>query len=840
MHAGDLASRAIFGTCVLALAMLLASCKGPIKEKYTVGGSVSGLARTGLMLQNNGRVNLAIPSDGGFTFPGPLDKGETYNVTVRTEPSGQSCTVANGTGIVNTNVTNVAVNCGGNAVTIGGTVSGLAGGGFVLQNNAGDDLGISADGPFTFPTAVAGGATYSVTVLMQPSAPSQTCTVTGGDGTAGANVTNVAVNCITDTHTVGGTVSGLAGAGLVLQNNGGDDLSVPADGAFTFATPVVSGGPYGVAVLSPPAGQACTVFDGSGTIGSANVASVAVVCMGPPSAPAMSLGFGVKELRFSWLAVSGATYYRLLENPDGVSGYTQVESDVTATSVNHTIPVHLRVNASYVLEACNPAGCTASAPQSIGASLTQAIGYFKASNTGAGDQFGFAVALSGDGNTLAVGARNEDSGSTGIDSTPDESAPNSGAVYVFVRSAGGWLQQAYVKASNAGAGDSFGTTVALSGDGNTLAVGAPFEASSSVGIGSTPDDAAPAAGAAYVFARSAGTWSQQAYVKASNTGASDLFGNSVALSGDGNTLVVGAPFEGSSTTGINSTPNDAALRAGAAYVFVRGAGSWSQQAYVKASNTGAGDQFATAVAVSDNGSTVAVGAPREDSSTTGINSTPSDPATNFDAGAVYVFVRTGAAWVQQAYVKASNTGSGDQFGVSVALSWDGDTLATGALREDSDTTGIDSVPNEAALDAGAAYVFTRINDLWSQQAYVKPLETRIGEQFGASVALSGDGNALAVGAPLENLNGTGINSTGTAVLNESGAAFFFARSAGAWSQKAYVKASNTGADHFGGSVALSGDGNTFAVGAMLEDGSGTGIDSTPDDLVGDSGAVYLY
>jgi len=117
----------------------------------------------------------------------------------------------------------------------------------------------------------------------------------------------------------------------------------------------------------------------------------------------VSLGFGVKELRFTWPAVSGADFYRLLENPDGVSGYTQLGADLAALSVNHTIPVHQRLNASYIIEACNNAGCTASAPQILGTNLTQAIGYVKASNTGASHLFGTSVALSSNGNTLAVG-----------------------------------------------------------------------------------------------------------------------------------------------------------------------------------------------------------------------------------------------------------------------------------------------------------------------------------------------------------------------------------------------------------------------------------------------------
>ena len=140
-------------------------------------------------------------------------------------------------------------------------------------------------------------------------------------------------------------------------------------------------------------------------------------------------------------------------------------------------------------------------------------------------------------------------------------------MYVYTRSAGIWSQQAYVKASNRGNGDEFGISVALSGDGNTLAVGAWFESSSTTGIGSTPDELAFRAGAAYVFTRSAGTWSQRAYVKASNTGAADFFGASVALSSDGNTLVVGAPQEDSSTTGIDGAPDELATNAGAVYVY---------------------------------------------------------------------------------------------------------------------------------------------------------------------------------------------------------------------------------------------------------------------------------
>src|SRR6267154_1352198 len=605
--------------------------------------------------------------------------------------------------------------------TVGGTVSGLTGTGLVLQNNGGNDLAVSANGAFTFLTAQKKGASYSVTVLTQPSG--QSCTVSNGTGSVSANVTNVAVICVTSAYTIGGTVSGLTGTGLVLQNNGGNDRAIAADGAFTFSTALAGGARYSVTVLAPPSGEGCSVTNGSGAIASANVTNVVVACATPPAPPTLGLAFGVKELQFSWASIAGATFYRLLENPDGGASFNQVATNITALSYNHTIPVHRRVNASYVLAACNAGGCTPSVALTLDSSLTQAIGYVKASNTGLGDQFGLSVALSGDGNTLAVGTPNEDSSTTGINTSPNESAAQAGAVYVYIRSAGAWIQQAYVKASNTGATDLFGISVALSGDGNTLAVGAFGEASSTTGINTTPDELAPFAGAAYVYTRSGSTWAQQAYVKASNTESGDAFGGSVALSGDGNTLAVGAFGEASSTSGVGSTPDELTSDAGAVYVFTRSGTTWSHEAYVKASNpdtnfTGGrfmGDQFGSSVALSADGNSLAAGAIGESSGRTGvIAGTVDEAAAGNDAllsGAVYVLTRSGTNWSQQAYVKASNTDASDSFGTSVALSSDANTLAIGARFEDGGGTGIRSStdiianPNELTSNAGAVYLY---------------------------------------------------------------------------------------------------------------------------------------
>jgi hypothetical protein len=291
-------------------------------------------------------------------------------------------------------------------------------------------------------------------------------------------------------------------------------------------------------------------------------------------------------------------------------------------------------------------------------------------------------------------------------------ASAAGAVYVYTRNGGAWSQQAYVKASNTETMDLFGNSVALSGDGNTLAVGAVWEASGSVGINSTANESAFGAGAVYVYTFAAGAWSQQAYVKASNSGASDEFGTSVALSGDGNTLAVGAPFEAGSGTGIGSASNESAANAGAAYVYNRIGAAWSQQAYVKASNTEAGDNFGWSVALSGDGNALAVGAYLENSAATGIDGNQTNDcgvASPFncaaDSGAVYVYTRAAGTWSQQAYAKTPNPEFNDQFGHSVALSGDGNTLAVGARREDGSTPGVGGTPNNSATDAGAVYLY---------------------------------------------------------------------------------------------------------------------------------------
>jgi hypothetical protein len=245
------------------------------------------LAGEGLVLQNNGGDDLAINADGGFAFTAPLADLSDYEVTVLSQPGNpsQTCTVANASGtLAGADADNVEVTCSTNTFTVGGTVNGLAGEGLVLQNNGGDDLAINADGNFTFTTALADLSDYEVTILTQPGNPSQTCTVANAAGTlAGTDADNVEVTCSTNTFTVGGTVSGLEGEGLVLQNNGGDDLAINADGGFAFTTPLADGSDYEVSVLTQPTNpsQTCEIAHGSGTLQGENVTDVAVTCATP-------------------------------------------------------------------------------------------------------------------------------------------------------------------------------------------------------------------------------------------------------------------------------------------------------------------------------------------------------------------------------------------------------------------------------------------------------------------------------------------------------------------------------------------------------------------------------
>jgi hypothetical protein len=371
-----------------------------------------------------------------------------------------------------------------------------------------------------------------------------------------------------------------------------------------------------------------------------------------------------------------------------------------------------------------------------------------ASDAEASDSFGYSVAL--DGNTVLVGAYEEDTGGT-----------DAGAAYVFTRSGTTWTQQQKLQASDVEESDFFGHSVALSGD--TLVVGAYGE-----------DTGGSSAGAAYVFTRTGDTWTEQEILYASNAGVSNIFGYSVAISGD--TVVVGAYKE-----------DTGGSYAGAAYVFTRTGDTWEEQEILYASNAGTGDRFGRSVAL--DGDTVVVGAYLED--TGGTNS-----------GAAYVFTRTGDTWEEQEILFASDAEESDLFGYSVAIS--GDTMVVGAYGEDT-----------GGSSAGAAYVFTRTGDTWEEQDILYASNAGGSDWFGYSVDLSGD--TVVVGAYFEDTGG-----------NNAGAAYVFTRSGTTWTDQEILYASDAGAsDYFGYSVAL--DGDTVVVGADGEDTGGS-----------NAGAAYVF
>ncbi len=576
-----------------------------------------------------------------------------------------------------------------------------------------------------------------------------------------------------------------------------------------------------------------------------------------PPAPVATMLPAIKQLLFSWNLVGSADHYRILENPDGQSAFTIVpgQSRILGTSQAVDVAVHTTdwANARYLVESCNGLPvpvCRASNQISLTlGNMVTATGYLKASNPEAGDGFGTTVAISADGLVMAVGAPAEASADTGIDAVGiDNSAPGAGAVYLFRNVAGSWVPNGYFKADNTGAGDGFGSALALSADGAALAVGAPFEDSAATGTTNTAgtgvDDNAPDAGAVYLFRFDGTNWNQRAYIKASNTNAGDRFGSAVALRADGNGLAVGAPGEASAATGVGGLETDnSAAGAGAVYLYTDTGGTWNQLGYAKAFNTDAGDGFGSAVGFNADGTTLAVGAPGEDSAETGTAGTGADN-TAPDAGAVYLFGFNGTVWSQTAYLKPFNTDGGDGFGTGLSLSDTATTLLVGAPGEDSADTGINAPGTDnTAIDAGAAYLFGFNGTSWAQTAYLKADNTDPGDRFGQTVSAAGNGLSVAIAAPGEDGGNSGTVSLGTDnAATDAGAAYFFGFNGTVWTQRSYVKSANTnGGDGFGSAVSLSTDGTTLAVGADGEDGASSGVGGNKgDNNAIDAGAAYLY
>jgi hypothetical protein len=424
--------------------------------------------------------------------------------------------------------------------------------------------------------------------------------------------------------------------------------------------------------------------------------------------------------------------------------------------------------------------------------------------------FGQAVAVSG--NTLMVGS------------------PSESAVHVFERVDGSWTVVGRIVGSNTEADDGFGTAVAMSGD--TAVVGAPYEDGSGAGVDPPDDEDGGGSGAAYVFVRDGSGWSQQALLKAGNSTSGQQFGGSVSV--DGDSVAVGSVYEQGAGAGVDPAPGGYVPESGAAYVFVRQDGAWSQQAYVKPPVSIAYIDFGASVAIS--GDRLAVGAPLEK------GPPPFPIAPEYDlVGAVYLLSRTAGTWTHESRLQIDSSsdlvsyGFYLRFGTAVALS--GDTLVVGMPGDHTIGSGVDPDHGGWEEDQGAALVFVRESGAWVEDAYLKATWPSASLHFGSSVAIHGD--VVVVGGPGEDGGGTGVDSPGGSWSPDAGAAYVFVRRDGVWTSEAYLKASNTDSyDRFGTSVAVS-DG-TIVVGAVKEAGSGVGVDPPDDDDLPFAGAAYVF
>ena len=561
----------------------------------------------------------------------------------------------------------------------------------------------------------------------------------------------------------------------------------------------------------------------------------------PPSAftltaPTLVTG---KTFLFQWQTSQNADEYTLCrKNTTATDNCDVLSSGLTEANKQVELNSLLSTNETYFVVASNKDGDQKSNEVSIEPSaLLNAIGLLKASNTDSNDNYGNAVAVSNDGSTIAVSAFKE----SGIANDPTaNSAALSGAIYVYRKTNGIWNEVAYLKAPNADDKDEFGYAIALSGDGNTLAVSTINEASSATGIdGNQLDNLAPASGAVYLYVNSGSSWQSQAYIKSSNSNLVDSFGFSVSLDSDGTTLLVGAPGESSSAQSINGdeTDNTGSL-SGAAYVFELQNNQWAQTAYLKSTNSDKLDSFGYDVALSEDGLTAVVGSPGEDSNTTSVNGNEMDNSSD-NSGAAYVFVHNGTTWAQDSYLKASNSDSEDQFGHSVDVNSDGTVIAIGAFNEASDSEINGNESDNSASGAGAAYLFYKSQAGWQQEDYIKAVNSDASDHFGSDVQLSSNGKALVVGAPNEASSSQGLD--GDVQLNDAstaGAVYLFTDVEGTWQQTEYIKSRNTDAgDGFGSAIAISGDGNTLIVGAKDEASDGSDFN---DNSSAGSGAAYIY
>lgn len=588
---------------------------------------------------------------------------------------------------------------------------------------------------------------------------------------------------------LGGVVSGLSGT-VTLVSNLGDRLDVTANGAYAFAPRYAPEAPYRVEIERQPAGQRCALQAASGVVDLGDVRNIAVTCQaaapeqppqGTPAAPSqLELAYGPKSYTLTWTAVAGATSYRVGRDMDGDGPAGAVEESTLQTLASRSgIFVPDEANATVYVRACNAAGCSARS-STVQPSALQMIGEIVPPASPTGDRFfGNSVAISADGNVLAV-------------AQPFE--PDSG-IHIFVRANGLYtLERIFESPDNL-----WIDSLTMSGDGRFVAFGSP--------------NASNGQGRVRVLDRNTSAISDLA---AAIPGNNDQFGRSISLSTDGTLMVIGAT--GEDAPGQDPQVNGA-TESGAAYVFARNGATWQQQAFLKAGAPMSDGLFGYAVSIAGNGSRIAVGAAGDSGSAGGINPQPNSQAPY--AGAVHTFVRVGNNWVLEAYIKAPHPDVDDMFGYAVKLSESGDTLVITAPGESSAATwsgGGDHTDN-SLLYNGAAFVYAFANDSWTLERYLKGPLARAFGVFGTGVAMDASGTLVAIGSSGDASGALGIDGDPTNNrFYDAGAVHLFRKVAGAWTYSHYVKSRRTRTNaYFGPAVDLSRDGKTLAVGAPMFD-----------------------